>query len=451
MSALMSGNALLRKHPGERERTMALIKHSLRTKREGCKGCGSTDIYWAHDTDRPGRICPEIGPKGGKVCANPGVSGAFVLINIDGSRHSCKPWNTPETPESKPEPSPYVKYAPDSEPAPEPSKSVTEPSNGTAPSADKLAVAAQLLDALSPKVDANMVRQFVSDEHGQFREDLLKQVTDKISAASFPVSVKVESPSGETKTIEGCHKVLPTVVKVVGIARKHCLMVGPAGTGKSTIAEQVAESLGLRYFSISLSPQTPASSLLGYMQAAGEYVRSLYREAYEFGGVFHFDEFDNAHPSVLAVINASLANGHMAFPDGMVARHPEFRVCASANTYGRGPDRQYVGRQAIDAATLDRFAVVTVDIDEALEAKICHATGASETVVSEVLRYVRSIRKNAEDGKKALIFSPRASEGMCSLIAAGIPVSEAIEMRVRRGISDADWQSVTSRVTLPNL
>lgn len=403
---------------------MTLVKHSQRTIRKPCKSCGRTDLYWAHDTDRP---------EGAFECESCNVKGKFVLIDADGSRHACK--------DGAPEASPVS-----SEPASVP------PVNGSpaGPGADKLATAAALLEALSPKVDAAEVQRLISAEHDDFAKTLLSKVDAKVAEVQIPIRVEIKTDT-EVRELPGLtHKAVPAILTTLN-AREHVLMVGPAGTGKSTIAEQCAEALGLSYYAISLSPQTPASSLLGYMQAAGEYVASLYRQAYEHGGVFHFDEFDNAHPSVLAVINASLANGHMAFPDRMVKRHADFKVCASANTYGRGPDRQYVGRQALDAATLDRFSIETIDIDEGLEKALCHGTGASDSIVTEVLRYVRGLRRNAETHKMALIFSPRASVGLCRLIHAGRPVNEAIESRARRGASDQDWAKVTSGVSLPRI
>lgn len=54
-----------------------LVKHSKRTVRKPCRSCGSTSLYWAHDTERPGEAC---------AC---GQVGGFVLINMDGSRHTC--------------------------------------------------------------------------------------------------------------------------------------------------------------------------------------------------------------------------------------------------------------------------------------------------------------------------------------------------------------------------
>lgn len=237
------------------------------------------------------------------------------------------------------------------------------------------------------------------------------------------------------------HRMLPEVAKALLV--EHVMMVGPAGTGKSTIAEQAAEALGLSFYSISLSPQTSESKFLGYLDANGAYHRTLFREAFENGGVFHVDEIDNGHPSILAVLNAALANSQMAFPDGMVKRHCDFRVIASANTYGRGFTRQYVGRQQLDAATLDRFTVITIDIDPALERALCHSTGADAATVDKVLTYIDKLRSRAATEGLQVILSPRASVGMCRLLHAGFDWDAAVDARVRRGLDDDTWRKLT--------
>lgn len=424
---------------------MELVKCSERTNRKPCRYCGAGELYWAHDLDASGRE---------RYCERCKAMRNFTLINKDGTVHQCHPDASHDTgsDDAVPAAEPAVVAAPVVVRA-----EVLSRTDSPLASGSRQAAAAQLADLLgqlAPAVDESQVRDIVSERMSGFAADMTETVgalvSDRLAALTMPAVVRIESPDGASRVIEGAHARLPVILKIIG-RRKHVLMVGPAGTGKSTIADQCAEALGLEYASISLSPQTPASSILGYMQAAGEYVRTLYRDRYEKGGVFHFDEFDNAHPSVLAVINASLANGQMAFPDGMVPRHPDFVCVASANTYGRGPDRAYVGRQAIDAATLDRFAVVPVDVDEALEKSICQATGATHTVVDEVLRYVRALREAAAMYKLPLVFSPRASEGMCSLLMAGLSLPEVIEFRVRRGISDQDWQKVSAGVSGPRI
>lgn len=403
-------------------------KHSDRTIRSGCKKCGSTSLYWAHDIHQG---------TGATKCTKCGVTGNFVLVELDGeTRHECiNREGARDLLEGSRElmaklvdqPQRWVRL--DEPPlliTPEPVKEALAVPVSTDPAFEAFQT---LVASIRPTLD---------------KDEIVNLIKAEFEGYTFPTRTVLEKATGELIEIEGAthHKVADVLVDLT--AGEHVMMVGPAGTGKSTIASQCAAALGFEYYSISLSPMTPSSQILGYMQAAGEYVRSLYREAYENGGVFHFDEIDNAHPSVLAVINASLANGHMAFPDKMVARHANFRCVASANTYGKGADRAYVGRQAIDAATLDRFTIESIEIDEALETQLCTNTGANATTVTKVLTTVRKYRANAAKKGMLVVVSPRASVGMCRLLAAGKSWDAAIEVRVRRGLSDADWAKLTS-------
>jgi MoxR-like ATPase len=94
-------------------------------------------------------------------------------------------------------------------------------------------------------------------------------------------------------------------------------------------------------------------------------------------GVFLLDEMDAADPNVLLVINSALANKRMAVSSRpakpYAIRHKNFVCIAAANTVGTGADRLYSGRNKLDAATLDRFAIgkVFMDYDPALETALC--------------------------------------------------------------------------------
>lgn len=240
------------------------------------------------------------------------------------------------------------------------------------------------------------------------------------------------------------HKVLPTVIGVLA-SGDHAWLVGPAGTGKSTIGHDAARALTLQFGAISLSPNTPVSEIVGYRDANGNYQGTVFRTLYEQGGLFLVDEADNGHPSTLAKVNMALSNGMMAFPDGMVTRHPDFKCVVAANTYGQGPDRQYVGRMQLDAATLDRFATVYVGVDEDLEHTVAHANHPTNpSQVDTLLTMVRRLRKRADDLNLPLMFSPRASIFGAKLLAQGFSMEDVIAMRVRKGISDTDWQKVNS-------
>ena len=158
------------------------------------------------------------------------------------------------------------------------------------------------------------------------------------------------------------HAQYPALLAAV-TGRNSVWLVGPKGTGKSTAAANVAEDLGLKFYPISFGAQTSEAKLLGYNDATGKVVRTPLREAFEHGGVVLFDELDGASPGVLVVLNACLANDTVGFPDGPVQKHKDFVVIAGANTYGRGGNRAYNGRQQIDDATLDRFIFLKWETD----------------------------------------------------------------------------------------
>ena len=246
-------------------------------------------------------------------------------------------------------------------------------------------------------------------------------------------------------------------------ARCNVWLVGPAGSGKTSAAENVAEDLGLPFYSKSVGPQTSEAGLLGYQDANGRTVRTLLREAFEHGGVFLLDEIDSANPAVLVVVNALLANGACGFPDAVVKKHPDFVLVAGANTVGQGADRQYVGRQQIDAATLDRFVNIVWEYDPVIEAV---AAGVPLSAVqnavrpttvrfeagvegpeldrraAEYVRYVVAVRNATSTfgGACRFIVSPRASKHGAALVRHGFSIGDACELALWKGL-DAGTRS----------
>lgn len=238
--------------------------------------------------------------------------------------------------------------------------------------------------------------------------------------------------------IEGAaHAVLPDLLLAL---RAHChvLLVGPAGTGKSMLAKQAAEGLGLGFHALSLGPTTPMSKVFGYYDAHGSYHGTPFRRAFEEGGVMLLDELDNGHPGLLGELNQALALRVCAFADGMVAAHPDFHLVATANTFGAGGDQRYVGRQALDAATLDRFTMIEVPIDPKLERRLAHAHAPSKSQqVKRLLKEVQRLRGVAESKHLPLVFSPRASIDGAKLLEGGATFEQAMAWRVLRGVSDS--------------
>ena len=297
------------------------------------------------------------------------------------------------------------------QPAPTPTPKPTYPTRQVS-SNDKAKVVASLLDQLGGSYDDSQINARL-DAVEKALNHSVKNVTVKV--ADLP---KVE-----------CGKVHKSFEKLLAVAsnRLHAFLVGEAGSFKTSSAEKVAKTLGLDYSSISVCMQTTASSLLGYMDATGNYVSTEFRKRYETGGVFILDEIDNGNANVLSVLNSALANGSCAFADGMVAKHKDFILIATANTFGNGANAQYVGRNQLDSATLDRFVTIEWNYDEALEMAIA----SNKDWCAVVQKYRFAVSKLG----LRLVVSPRATFQGEKLLASGLKEKDVIKMVITRGAS----------------
>ena len=245
--------------------------------------------------------------------------------------------------------------------------------------------------------------------------------------ANKPTSIVVKTPKGVKKDLGLSHKNLPTLLKILS-QHLNVYLVGPSGSGKTHAARQCAEALGVEfYFTGAIANEY---KLTGYMDANGKYVSTEFRKAYENGGLFLFDEIDASFPQAVLAFNAALANDFMDFPDKQVKRHKNFYCIAAANTIGQGADRQYVGRNQLDAASLDRFVFLDWQYDENLEIKLCDDL--------KWAHYVQKIRKIVNSLKIRHIISPRASIYGGQLLAMGIDRKTVEEMVLWKGLQKND-------------
>ena len=167
--------------------------------------------------------------------------------------------------------------------------------------------------------------------------------------------------------------------------RVNVLLVGPAGSGKTTAAAMLAAELELPFYRVSLSAGVDEGILQGWLlpiEIGGQfaYVPSVMVTAYECGGVVLIDEMDSADPNMLIILNAALDNGAWFIPsrhgEPELQRHADFIVIGAANTWGHGRDRKYTGAQCLDERTLSRFrsGQVACDYDPDLETDLFDAS-----------------------------------------------------------------------------
>lgn len=325
---------------------------------------------------------------------------------------------------------------------------------------------AVIAKAIEPHVSAQLdVDQVINliKEHspkGMDTDTLVDLCIGIIKDHTAPRGLEIKQASKPTVKLDRQHYMFE-VLLLLAQCRIPVFMAGPAGSGKTTAAQSVAKALKLDCEAISFGPMTTQANMFGYKDANGIYHDTpLVRSALK-GKVFLGDEVDAANPAVLTGINMVLANGHIALPEGMKEKHENFVPIFAGNTFGTGANRQYVGRNQLDAATLDRFAFIEWDYDLGLEASYAGVSagspefdlgrGGSVTAEQWLLR-VQILRHQAERLQQRMVISPRAVIYGTQLIKAtedspsyppiGLDVLE--DMLIWKGTDKATKDKITS-------
>ncbi len=207
--------------------------------------------------------------------------------------------------------------------------------------------AADMVSAMYPTVEKMLVERF----------GLLPQIHE----IRIP-----ERPKVETKEV--LHEMFDTILSAT-LDKEPLYFFGPAGTGKSYLARQIANALNVEYYYT--NNVTDEVQIKGFIDANGRYHETEFYKAFVNGGVFLLDELDASIPETLTMLNEAIANGYFPFPTGKVNAHKDFHCLAAGNTFGTGADNEYTGRYQLDAATLNRFGVVKVDYDSRIENAMC--------------------------------------------------------------------------------
>lgn len=259
---------------------------------------------------------------------------------------------------------------------------------------------------------------------------------DKLADALVDKVMKRLDP---IKMPEFHHEALPEVVKLLQ-ADVPVWLKGPPGTSKSTLAEQAATALGMALHAMSCHEGMTRSDLFGYTDANGVDHRSPLWDAFEHGGVLLLDEIDNGNSNILAALNSALSNGHCTFAGKTVKKHDDFKVVATANTAGLGPEAGFIGRMGVDLATLDRFVELPINIDNKLEGalvKAIHPEGHAQ-----VIKTVRALRKAVQAKGLRVVVSPRTSLHAAKMVKVGVPLAEALKRTALKGVDDATVSSL---------
>ena len=318
------------------------------------------------------------------------------------------------------------------------------------------AVSEALLEA--DKEFAGKLQKHLSN--GSFPTGRVKEIVEELTRG---VAMRVEfvTASGEVKPIDGLMH--PQVPQITAWLRSNVPVWawGAAGSGKTHLARQVAAMLEVEPRVVSVDPTLTVAKLLGYRNVAdGGFVEGFLYQAYKTGGLVALDEIDTGDPGVVASINALLSNTHYLFPNGeTVERHPKFYTLALANTRGTGAVAGYTARNRLDAATLDRFAVIEIKYDDGLEMALACGQGApaqpwrhgQPAEPGAQKRYVEWVQKVRQQVGTSVLVSPRASINGCRALRHGIPMAEIAEALVFKLVSDDTRKQITNTCGTPPL
>lgn len=304
----------------------------------------------------------------------------------------------------------------------------------------------------------NRLQQSIQEQNDFFKTQVLGTLADRILSikaedianrlqtsidnyikntyGTLPTKYEFVLPDMTTKTADGIfHKELPNIMKFI-TADIPLILVGPAGSGKNFTLEKAAENLGFDFYFT--NAVTQEYKLTGFIDAHGVYQETQFYKAFKDGGVFFLDEIDASVPEALIILNAAIANKYFDFPNGRINAHPDFRVVAAANTYGTGSDMIYVGRNVLDGATLDRFAVLNFDYDERVEVNKCPD--------NDLYQFISSIRDAVNKKRLRFTVSIRAMINSYKMLKCGFDKEYIIKTAIVKSMTKDDINSIKDEI-----
>jgi energy-coupling factor transporter ATP-binding protein EcfA2 len=215
--------------------------------------------------------------------------------------------------------------------------------------------------------------------------------------------VEITIPAMPKASFTGkAHPMLETLLRYIAAGETFFMICGPAASGKSTLAKQIAETLKRKLTAVSINETMTREEILGWRSpnlSSGEvnYTPSAVVEGWERGDVILLDELDRGNPNTLCALN-SIEQRVLYVPRAEKEGGSESRmgegaiVICTANTYGTGASRTYVGANQLDAAFLDRWRVLEVGYDRDLEIMIC----GGDTIAEVAVKLIEDMRSQAD-------------------------------------------------------
>lgn len=243
-----------------------------------------------------------------------------------------------------------------------------------------------------------------------------------------------------------------------GRCRPGIALVGPAGNGKTTAAEEVLRLRGIEYFVIDANVTMEPFDLIGgmsYETSAGS-GKQVWKDgpvtrAFREGKGIIINEFDSLDPRTALCLQSALQGKGATNPNRYVTlsgNPDEDRVypqgdcpiLLTMNTFGSGATRLYTGRNALDAASRDRLTLISTAYEN--EDKILMAHGYAQDTARKLLTWAAATRQQIDRHELPIILGMRTLLGIAELVDVfGLALDKALEMEFY-SVQEADVVSL---------
>lgn len=244
-----------------------------------------------------------------------------------------------------------------------------------------------------------------------------------------------------------------SLLSACGRARRHVLLEGPVGVGKTVLAKAVAASLGKTIVRVDGDGRYTEQKLTGWFDppvvmksgyTPDSFLPGALVDAMRAGGVLFVNELNRMPEGVQNVLLPALDEGVIVVPKlGVVKAAPGFWVIATQNP------REFVATSHLSEALLDRFELVRLDHPpEDSEMEITRREVALQRNGEASLPELESFEQRAVILVRATRRDPRIRRG--ASVRAAISIALLAARQASDGVPADDAFQRAVALALPN-